>query len=92
MWGVQITLHDSRFKPTIARGELHVAEEKHGSDITEMMQWSTSDDGARLSIRFKPGMGDFGSGNTITVRVARSALLRYEQPNEPEWTISTDPT
>lgn len=92
VWGVQITLDDSRFKPTIAPGELRIIEGKHDRDITDMMQWSISDGGARLTILFKPGMGDFGSGNTVTVRVTQSALVNYHLANKPEWTVSTDPT
>jgi len=36
-------------------------------------------------------MGDFGSGNAVTVRIEKTAFARYSGVNgRLEWSISTD--
>jgi hypothetical protein len=92
VWGVVVTVHDCRFSDQLTAAHLRIVEKKHGSDITALMIWSVSHDKTQLVIRFKDGMGDFGSGNSVTVHVARGALIGYDQANDPGWTISTDPT
>jgi hypothetical protein len=38
------------------------------------MTWHVSPDGKQLIIKFKPGMGDFGTGNWVTVQIDCSAF------------------
>jgi len=57
------------------------------------MKWSVDRTGKKLVIKFKPGMGDFGTGNTVEVQIDRSAfLLPMPSPdNRFDWSIGTDP-
>lgn len=56
------------------------------------MKWSVDRSGKKLVIKFKPGMGDFGTGNTIRVQVDRSAFVAPMQSpdNRFDWSINTD--
>lgn len=56
------------------------------------MSWRVGRGGKRLVIKFKSGMGDFGSGNSVEVQIDRSAFARgVESPNSRfEWSINTD--
>lgn len=90
VWGVQITPGAYRFKPEITRDQIQVIENKHDRDITDLMTWSIGGYLQWLDIAFKPGLGDFGTGNSVTVRIARSALDGDDLPDNPLWTISTD--
>jgi hypothetical protein len=91
-WGVVIRLGNSRFREVIRPEQIVIREAKHGHDLMGMMSWHVGRNGKRLMIKFKPGAGDFGSGNSIGVRVDRSALLGVsESGNNPlEWSINTD--
>jgi hypothetical protein len=91
-WGVVIKLGTSRFKENISPRQIEVREAKHGHDLVSTMIWRVEQSGRRLIIEFRPGMGDFGSGNRVEVRINRSAL---EEPigsaNEYfQWGIDTD--
>jgi hypothetical protein len=57
------------------------------------MNWSVDRNGKKLVIKFKPGMGDFGTGNTVEVQIDRSAFrLPVPSPdNRFDWLIGTDP-
>lgn len=90
--GVIVSLDKFRFRETIDPGQIAILEAKHGHDLKEMVSWRVEQHGRRLVIRFKPGMGDFGSGNRVEVLVDRSAFMgRIESSNERfEWSIDTD--
>src|SRR5215210_5713299 len=91
-WGVVIRLGNSRFREDIRPEQIVIREAKHGHDLRGMMSWHVGRNGRRLVIKFKPGMGDFGSGNSVEVRVDRSALLGGSESgnNQLEWSINTD--
>ena len=90
-WGVAILLDERAFSPRIAANQIKVTEAKHNADLTDLMSWSVSASGKRLAIMFKPGMGDFGSGNSVTVRVDAAAIQSDEGLDKTlEWTIRTD--
>jgi hypothetical protein len=91
-WGVVIRLGNSRFREIIRPEQLVIREAKHGHDLRELMSWHVAQGGKRLVIKFRPGMGDFGSGNSVEVQVVRSALLGdVRSPNTRfEWSINTD--
>jgi hypothetical protein len=91
-WGVVIRLGNSRFRKVIGHEQIVIRDAKQGRDLRELMTWRVGRNGRRLVIKFKPGVGDFGSGNGVEVQVARSALAGdVESPNERfEWSLSTD--
>ena len=76
-WGVVIHIGNVRFRRNIKRDQILISEAKHGHDLRGIMTWRVDQNGRRLVVKFKPGMGDFGSGNTVEVRVARSALVGH---------------
>lgn len=88
-WGVIVQLGELNFNQTIDQDELSVTEDKHGSDLKPIMTWTVDQHRKKLTIQFKSGMGDFGTGNSVTVRVSESAL----SPNPMQryvFQISTD--
>ena len=90
--GVDIHLGGQSFLSEVKPDEIEIVESKYGRDIKALMTWSVSPDRKTLSIRFKPGMGDFGSGNAVTVRLRKSALENPAGPGDRlEWSIDTDP-
>jgi hypothetical protein len=91
-WGVRIQLGKLRFRHNISPNQIIIREAKHGHDLREMMTWSVEQNAKRLVIRFKPGMGDFGSGNAVEVQIERSAFIgRISSGNNHfRWSINTD--
>ena len=55
-----------------------------------IMTWSVDKSRKRLVIKFKKGMGDFGTGNAVTVKIESSAFLG-EQNELFLASIPTDP-
>ena len=91
VWGVDVQLERLSFQPEISDDQIVIREGKYGRDLRGIMEWSVSDDRKRLRIRFRPGMGGFGSGNGVTVHVDKSAIVKYCGPNNRlEWEIQTD--
>ena len=90
--GVVIRLGNSRFRGVIKPEQILIREAKHGHDLRGVMSWRVEQKGKRLVIKFKPGMGDFGSGNSVDVQVDRSAFVgEVESPNNRfGWSINTD--
>jgi hypothetical protein len=90
-WGVVIQLGNSRFRHVIRPEQIVIREAKHGHDLRGIMSWRVEQRGKKLVIKFKPGMGDFGSGNSVEVKVDRSGFAEVESSNERfEWSINTD--
>ena len=91
-WGVAIQLGSLRFKRKIAANQIKISEGKHSSDLREIMTWRVERNGKRLVIRFKPGMGDFGSGNRVGVYLDRSAFVKPMPSGNTSftWVIDTD--
>jgi len=73
-WGVVIQLDRGSFKPKIGSEQISVVEAKYGRNLVPLMPWAVSPDGKRLTVKFKQGNGDFGTGNTVILRVAGAAL------------------
>jgi hypothetical protein len=73
-WGIVIRLEGGLFKKTIRRDELRVVEAKHGANIIDLMNWHTSHGGKQLTIEFKPGRGDFGTGNRVAITLYKTAF------------------
>jgi hypothetical protein len=91
-WGVIIQLGNLRFRETINPDQIVIREAKHGHDLRDIMAWRVEQNGKRLVIKFKSGMGDFGSGNRVEVEVDRSVFDgQIESSNNRfEWSMDTD--
>jgi hypothetical protein len=74
-WGIVIDFGDSQLKPTISPKQLKIYEAKHGTSLLKLMTWRISRDGKRLIIKFKPGSGDFGSGNRAEITLYKTAFI-----------------
>ena len=73
-WGVVIDFEDARFKTKISSQELKIYESKHKTSLLKLMTWHVSRDGKQLVIKFKPGMGDFGTGNQAEITLYKTAF------------------
>ena|ERR1051325_9577188 len=89
-WGVIIQPGRTRFKKRVKKAQIDIRDGKHGHDLKEMMNWRVDRTRKRLIIEFKPGMGDFGSGNRMEVRIDRSAFSAPVPTERSEWSIATD--
>ena len=91
-WGVIIQPGNLRFREMISPNQIMIRDAKHGRDLREMMTWGVDRNGKRLIIKFKPGMGDFGSGNAVEVQIEGSAFRgRIASGNDHfRWSINTD--
>ena len=74
-WGIVIDFDDARFKTRISSQQLKIYEAKHGSSLLRLMTWRVSREGKQLTIKFKPGMGDFGTGNRAEITLYKTAFL-----------------
>ena len=91
VWGVDVRLDHLRFRPEVRRDQIAILDGKRSLDLRRLMRWTVTPDGKCLQIRFKPGMGDFGTGNGVTIHVQKSAIIsQHAIPNRLEWSIGTD--
>jgi hypothetical protein len=91
-WGVTIELDQTTFNPIITSEQLSVTDGKYGRDLKDLMVWEVDRSGKMLTIRFKPGRGDFGTGNVVNIGVHTSAFARPPAiVGEVTWSIATDP-
>ncbi len=79
-----------RFKKSVAAADLSVKEAKHSAELKDLMVWSVDNAETRLTIKFKEGMGDFGSGNTVSIILGPGAFAG-EHNDSFTASISTDP-
>ena len=91
-WGLIINLENSRFKKIINQEQLEIREAKHNRDLRETMTWRVQQTGKTLIIKFKPGKGDFGTGNRVEIRIYRSAFVEPIKSGNDylQWVIDTD--
>lgn len=89
-WGVIIQLRDSRFRRVINSNQMMIRETKHGHDIREMMTWRVTQNGRRLIVEFKPGMGDFGSGNRVEMQIDRTAFVEPMESHSNQFVCVID--
>jgi hypothetical protein len=91
-WGVFIRLREMRFRRNIRSEHIRITEAKHGHELKELMRWRVSPDARLLLIEFKPGKGDFGSGNEVTVEIDRAAFAFAGDSSDRifRWSIATD--
>jgi hypothetical protein len=92
VWGMVINVSNRRFGPVVRDDELEIHDDKYpDKDMKPMMTWSVENDGHSLRIVFKPGDGDFGSGNHVFVRIKSAAIVGQVDDRSYEWEIPTDP-
>lgn len=88
-WGVIVTFDRLTLKDSVAEDRISITDAKYDRNLKPIMTWSVSDKGKRLTIEFKPGMGDFGTGNAVTVRIDGTAF-RSNPIQTYVFAISTD--
>ena len=71
--GVKIT-SEIGFEYTALPSSIKIVENKHGKDITGLFDLALNDNGSSIILKLKPGSGDFGTGNSVTVTIDRSAI------------------
>lgn len=87
--GVVIQLDRLTFPVAVPPSAIEITEAKHNRSLNDLMQWEVDATRKRLTIRFRPGMGDFGTGNRIEVRIKRDALNAGK--GMLAWVLETDP-
>ncbi len=88
-WGVVIHLKKLHFKRSISAAEPTITEAKHSSDLRPLMAWNVTKSNRTLTIEFKQGMGDFGTGNYTTIHIDSTAVVGSPKGGL-EFSISTD--
>ena len=88
-WGVLIQLDKLSFNKTIKASELNIIEQKHDRDIKDIMIWRVDKSRHKLTIKFKKGCGDFGTGNIVDVIIKSSAISGLPK-EDITLSISTD--
>ncbi|HZE71986.1 MAG TPA: hypothetical protein VE135_20945 [Pyrinomonadaceae bacterium] len=73
-WGIVINFDDAQFKKRIPSDQLKVFEAKHGHNLINLMTWRVSRDRKKLTIQFKAGTGDFGTGNQAEITLYKTAF------------------
>ena len=73
-WGVLIQLDKLSFNKSIKANELSIIEQKHNRDEKDIMTWRVDKSGKKLTIKFKKGCGDFGTGDIVDVIIKSSAI------------------
>jgi len=88
-WGLIIQLGKMTFSGSVSEDQLSITELKHGHDLKDIMVWDVDKQRKKLTIKFKPGMGGFGTGNSVTISIDGSAFST--NPMEKySFTIATD--
>ena len=90
-WGIVIEFDDAKFKARISPQQLKIYEAKHGTSLLKLMTWHVSADRKRLTIKFKAGNGDFGSGNRAEVTLYKGAFI-VSPKDFPEYVIFVQET
>jgi hypothetical protein len=62
------------FKKTVKANALSIIEQKHNRDEKNIMTWHVDKSGKKLTIKFKKGCGDFGTGNIVDIIIKPSAI------------------
>ena len=89
--GMEVLLTWFSLKDINSLSLIKIHEQKHNSDITNLMQISTTKNLSTIIIRFNHGTGDFGSGNIITVTFPPEALEPQRKNDAPlVFTLKTD--
>jgi hypothetical protein len=88
-WGAVIQLSQLRFPATLEPSSIDVTEAKHNRSVKDLIEWEVDSTRKRLTIRFRPGMGDFRTGNRMEVRIKRQ-VLDPTSSGPMIWVLETD--
>src|ERR1035437_10843437 len=88
-WGVLIQLDKLSFNKIIKRNELSIIEQKHNHDLKNIMAWSVDKSRHKLTIKFKKGCGDFGTGDIVDV-IIKSSAISGANTEDIKLSITTD--
>jgi hypothetical protein len=88
-WGVLIQLEKMSFNKIINKNELNIIGQKHNHELKNIMTWHVDKSKHKLTIKFKKGCGDFGSGNIVDVMI-RSSAISTPHSEDIKLSISTD--
>ena len=89
-WGIVVHLRKLTFVDFLSVGQIKVVEAKFNSDIIGLMDWSLDRTRKNLTVKFKAGKGNFGTGNSIKVTIDGAGFIGSPEQTY-EWTIPTDP-
>jgi hypothetical protein len=88
-WGVLIQLDKLSFNKIVKTNELSIIEQKENSELRNIMTWRVDKSQKNLTIKFKKGCGDFGTGNIVDVTI-KSAAISGTHSEDIKLSISTD--
>jgi hypothetical protein len=87
---VVIQLSQLTFPSKLDPSAIDISEAKHNRNVKDLMEWSVDPERKRLTIQFRPGAGDFGSGNRVEVKIRREVFQPGSQ-GALIWVVETDP-
>ena len=88
--GVVIELAHLSFPLALDPSAIEITEGKHNRSLKDLMEWKIDPTRKRLTIQFRPGKGDFGTGNKVEVRIKREVLEPHSH-GTLTCVIETDP-
>ena len=74
VWGIDLVLSE-RLSSAIVPDNFSVWEDKHSRELRKRLDFALTEKGARLRAKFKVGLGDFGSGNSVTFTIRAGTPL-----------------
>ena len=74
VWGIRLEL-SSALKNPVNPQQVSIVEAKHSRELRDLMDFRLKERGKELIIIFKPGNGDFGSGNSVHIEIKPGTLL-----------------
>jgi hypothetical protein len=77
------------FPATLEPSAIEVTEAKHNRSVKDLVEWHIDPTGKRLTITFRRGMGDFGTGNRVEVKIKRQ-VLDPASSGPMTWVLETD--
>jgi len=88
--GFVVQLHELTFVGSLSVNQIKVVEAKHNRELIDLLEIVVDHLHKMLTLKFKPGKGGFGSGNSIDVTIDGSAFTGSPQ-QKFKWSIPTDP-
>ncbi len=74
VWGISLQL-STPLKQPVTPETISIVESKHSRELRRLMDLRLKQHGQQLDVMFKPGKGDFGSGNTVHISIRIGVLL-----------------
>ena len=89
-WGLVVQLDKLSFEETIGPNELSLVDVKYNRELKDMITWTVDKSKKTLTVKFKPGMGDFGSGNAVTI-LLKPGVFPADENQGLSLSLPTDP-